>query len=151
MEMANWYILSPDGFEMAQIPGAEELVRAQLFDVLPVRTVRGEGEGGVVSDDFNGGGVLARREGEFVGFKEFPGQFRAGNDHARDGAEVELEYGTVAEGEVVEGVVDARAEEVEMADYGEGEGPWRGTGTAFEEEEEGGGEEEHGRDEGDLK
>lgn len=86
--------------------------------------MRGEGEGGVISEAVDGGGVVAGGEVELVCFEEFSCVFGSGDDDAGDGAEAEADEGAVEGGEAVEGVVDEGGEEVEVADDGEGERGW---------------------------
>ncbi|GER29390.1 cysteine--tRNA ligase [Striga asiatica] len=116
---------STDGLEVAQVAGAQELVGAELLDVFPVGPIGGECKGGLVSDDVDGGGVLAVGEHDLVGLEELAGELRGGGHDAEDGAQPELEQGAVPPAELVEGLVQVGAQEVEMANDGEGQGAGR--------------------------
>lgn len=70
---------------------AEELVHGEFADELPVGFHGGEGHGGAIGEAVYGGGVNAGGEGELVGLEELSGEFRRGDDDARDVAEAEGE------------------------------------------------------------
>ncbi|GER29401.1 HhH-GPD base excision DNA repair family protein [Striga asiatica] len=145
---------SPDGLEVAQIAGAQELVGAELLDVFPVGPIGGECKGGLIRDNVYGGRVLAVGEHQLVGLQELAGKLRGGGHHAEDGAQPEPEQGAVPLAELVEGLVQAGAQEVEIADDGEGQGAGRerrpAAASASQGREDGDGEEDQKDGEGDL-
>lgn len=77
----------------------------------------------VISGVLSGGGFGARHESEIMGFEENLCHFDGGSDNDREGPESEVHDGAVFSGELMNGLVGQRADQVEISD----EGPWFGT------------------------
>ncbi|KAF7818980.1 Cytochrome P450 93A3 [Senna tora] len=93
-------LLPPHGTEEVQCAAAEKLGHTELLHELPVGSVGGEGE------------VLGA-----IGH----GGFRSGSYDARDGAEEEMDDGSVASGEFVKSLVRDGSEKVKVSYDGEEE------------------------------
>lgn len=111
--------------KLADATAAEELVHRHLLDKLPVWSVGRKSQGRIVGYAFDGGGLNAGYEGEFMGFEELFCELGRGHDDAWDGAETERKYGAKPEREGLERAVDERAKEMEVANYGQSKGAWR--------------------------
>lgn len=112
---------TPDRGELVDRPASEELRHAEPLHEPPIGAVGGEGEaGGLVGEAADGRVLGAVGKCEFVGPEELPhGVGRRGHDGWR-GSEEEVDEGAVASRQLVERLVEWRAEEVEVADDGEG-------------------------------
>ncbi|XP_020963501.1 uncharacterized protein LOC110265079, partial [Arachis ipaensis] len=108
-------LLAPERSELGNSGGIEEVVHDELPYKLLVRSERDHGDKVVIGEATGGRGSEHRvEEGGLVGLEEELEEFRKRGDHGGHGAKIEGEDGAMALGEMDEGVVDERVQEVEV-------------------------------------
>nr|CAB3495874.1 unnamed protein product [Digitaria exilis] len=112
------HLLVADVLRRPELARAEELGLTQLARLAPVRAVGGpQYVGAAVEDVPAGRQPRPVEEGDVVGLEEEPGHGHRRADDGGVGAELERHERAVARGELVQGAVRERADEVEVADH----------------------------------
>lgn len=104
----------------------KNLHHRQFLHIPPIITIRSAKESNLtVRILLAEGEIRARREREIVRFKDLSGERGGGDENVLQSAEADVEERTVLGGDVEEGFVSRRKEEVEVADERKRRRRWR--------------------------